>query len=153
MKPKIWVVDTWVLYRAAELSFDAQELLLNILARHSLAFDDRGHIEDEYLRCMRRTEREVGTRAGSRFIKQWFDKLAERKKRYFYSGQLQARHRRALERLRFDSSDMPFVAVCYRTPDKLLVSEDSDYNEAVKEYLNEEMGIQVLTIAEALSQT
>lgn len=153
MNPKIWVADTWVLYRAAELSFDAQELLLNILGRHFVAFDDRGHIEDEYLRCVSRTQRAPDTKTGSRWIKQWFEKLVERKKRYFYSGQLQARHRRALERLRFDPSDMPFVAVCYRTPNKLLVTEESDYNEAVKGYLNEEMVIQVLTIAEALSQT
>ena len=47
---------------------------------------------------------------------------------------------------------MPFVAVCYHTPDKLLVAEGSDYHEAIKEYLKDEMGVQVLTISEALQQ-
>jgi hypothetical protein len=70
-----------------------------------------------------------------------------------YSGQLQGNHRLSLQRLAFDPSDMPFVAVCYRTPDKLLVAEESDYTDAVKAYLSQSMGIQVLTIAQALEQT
>jgi hypothetical protein len=59
---------------------------------------------------------------------------------------------RGLLRLGFDPSDLPFVAVCYHTPDKLLVAEGSDYHEAIKEYLKDEMGVQVLTISEALQQ-
>jgi hypothetical protein len=42
------------------------------------------------------------------------------------------------------------VGVVSRTKDKFLVSEESDYNVAVKEYLNRQLGIRVLTVSEAL---
>jgi len=149
---KVWTIDTWVLYKAAELDFDAITLLSNVRTRHFVAFDYEGHIRSEYESCKRRTSRQQREYPGSTIIEKWLAELIRRKAIFNNSGLLQERHRQHLEQLKFDPSDMPFVAVCYRTPDKLLVAEESDYNETVTKYLRDQMGIQVLTISQALEQ-
>jgi predicted nucleic acid-binding protein len=39
--------------------------------------------------------------------------------------------------MKFDRSDLPFVAVAFQSKDKLLVSEDSDYTQKVCDYLQQ----------------
>lgn len=150
---KYWTIDTWVLYKAAELDTDAINFLSTVLRHHFICFDHEGHIEGQYESCKRRTSSRWRDYPGGTLISTWLVDVIRRKARYNYSGQLQDTHRQYLQDLAFDPSDMPFVAVCYRTPDKLLVAEESDYTSAVKVYLRERMEIQVLTISEALEQT
>ena len=63
-----------------------------------------------------------------------------------YCGILEDCHKVALKDLRFDQDDLPFVAVCSNSGSKKLVAEESDYNNKVKSYLKNKMGIDVLSI-------
>ena len=68
-----------------------------------------------------------------------------------YSGNLDNRHKEALKKLKFHNDDWPFVAVCACTKDKNLISEESDYNDKVKEYLQKKMEVHVLSIKDSLN--
>lgn len=136
-----WTLDTGVLYLAADADFQATHLLLEILhKRLNVAFDQEDHIIREYRECVRRTR--------SPLVRRWMEatmKLAVR-----FSGKLAHRHEEALSKLAFDRDDWPFVAVASRTEHKRLVSEDSDYTTAVREYLDKEMRVAVLGVADSL---
>lgn len=154
---KQWVIDTYVLYEAVNPDskdfFTAQRLLMMVLGRHRLALDFDGVILAQYDRCIKRTEREPGNL--SIWLKQWIQRVRNRDVIHYYDGRVPNRHRKALlsAPLKFDKDDLAFVGVAFRTPDKWLVSEDSDYTPAVKKYLTEKMGgIRVLTVVEAESQ-
>jgi hypothetical protein len=145
---KDWTIDTYVLYKAADVDYDAVEFLNRILReRHWVAFDHKRHIEKEYQDCLINAQRE--RKGGSEALKRWF-KTVVAKYAQKYSGELQERHQRGLEKMKFDRSDWPFVAVCSRTESKNLVSEDSDYTEGVKNYLQSKMSISVLSIQGSL---
>jgi hypothetical protein len=45
---------------------------------------------------------------------------------------------------------LPFVAVAFRSKDKLLVSEDSDYTQHVCGYLQQQLRVKVLALSQAL---
>jgi hypothetical protein len=45
---------------------------------------------------------------------------------------------------------LPFVAVAFRSKDKLLVSEDSDYTQHVCGYLQQQLQVKVLSLSQAL---
>ena len=68
-----------------------------------------------------------------------------------YSNSFAAKQREALvQTLHFDRSDIKFVAVASKTKEKYLVSEDSDYNTAIKNHLLTNLKIQVLDLANAI---
>jgi predicted nucleic acid-binding protein len=52
--------------------------------------------------------------------------------------------------MKFDRSDLPFVAVAFQSKDKLLVSEDSDYTQKVCDYLQQQLQVKVLSLSQAL---
>jgi predicted nucleic acid-binding protein len=52
--------------------------------------------------------------------------------------------------MKFDRSDLPFVAVASKSKDKLLVSEDSDYTQKVCNYLQQQLQVKVLSLSQAL---
>jgi predicted nucleic acid-binding protein len=52
--------------------------------------------------------------------------------------------------MKFDRSDLPFVAVAFQSKDKLLVSEDSDYTQHVCGYLQQQLRVKVLSLSQAL---
>jgi len=52
--------------------------------------------------------------------------------------------------MKFDRSDLPFVAVAFQSKDKLLVSEDSDYTQQVCDYLQQQLQVKVLALSQAL---
>lgn len=87
------------------------------------------------------------------FVGQWLREIYKVEGRIVYrDGNLSADHKYVLlGKLRFDQSDLPFVAVAAETTDRLLVSEESDYTTEVKEYLLTELGIRVLSIEKALA--
>ncbi len=137
-----WTIDTWVLYKVDEGNFDALDFLLAVLRHHKVVFDHERHIEQEYQRCLKRTR--------NRYLEEWFKRLITRQARVFYSGRLPNRHERALLRIKFDRSDLPFVGVAHRSKDKFLVSEDSDYTQQVCDYLQQQLQIKVLSLSRAL---
>jgi len=137
-----WTIDTWVLYKVDEGNFDALDFLLAVLRHHKVVFDHERHIEQEYQRCLKRTR--------NRYLEEWFKRLIARQARVFYSGRLPNRHERALLRMNFDCSDLPFVGVTHRSKDKLLVSEDSDYTQQVCDYLQQQLQVKVLSLPRAL---
>lgn len=142
---KDWTIDTYVLYKAADIEGDAIELLNQIRRkRHQITLDYEGHIEKEYKECLQ-YERNFGRDFVSKWFKEVIGKFAQ-----YCSGKLQKRHQIALQKRKFDRSDWPFVAVCSKTKSKKLVSEDSDYTENVKCYLQSEMAINVLSIRDSL---
>ena len=137
-----WTIDTWVLYKVDEGNFDALDFLLAVLRHHKVVFDHERHIEQEYQRCLKRTR--------NRYLEEWFKRLIARQARVFYSGRLPNRHERALLRMNFDRSDLPFVGVAHRSKDKLLISEDSDYTQQVCDYLQQQLQVKVLSLPRAL---
>lgn len=137
-----WTIDTWVLYKVDEGDFDALDFLLAVLRHHRVVFDYERHIEQEYQRCLKQTR--------NRYLEEWFKRLIARQARVFYSGGLPDRHKQALLRMKFDRSDLPFVAVASKSKDKLLVSEDSDYTQKVCNYLQQQLQVKVLSLSQAL---
>ena len=138
---KEWTIDTWVLYRAEE-DWNALTLLVLIAEHHCILFDQEGHIAREYESCLQRT--------GSLVLRNWLKRLRDRKAIIFRSGKLPSVHERALLRMNFDRSDLPFVSVAYRSKDKLLVSEDSDYTQQVCDYLQQQLQVKVSPLSQAI---
>ncbi len=148
MPPGEWVLDTWVLEIAQDIgdhrSLDALALLHELKSRHRIAVDHERRILGEYFRHA----------PGSCHAGQWLRIVVSRSDRMmFRDGRLAANYQDALlTELHFDPADLVFVGVSAQTPDKLLVSEESDYSEAVKKYLLDELGVTVLSIADALAR-
>jgi hypothetical protein len=137
-----WTIDTCILHHAADADPEAMHLLLEIMHRsHGVAFDQEGHIEKEYRGCLERKR--------NRLVAKWF-KVAVKKLAVLLSGKLDERHQRALTGLKLDPDDWPFAAVSSKTAGKKLVSEDSDYTVEVRQYLTHQMGVAVLSAADAL---
>jgi len=68
------------------------------------------------------------------------------------SGRVSAVHtRELLDRLSFDRSDLVFVGVAAEGPDRIIVSEDSDYSSEVRSYLLSEMGVAVVSVEDAIA--
>lgn len=145
---KDWTLDTYVLYKAAEVDYDAIALLNKIiLGGHLVAFDAEGHIEQEYRKCITKAQR--NRTPGCVALGKWF-KVVVNKLAFKCCGKLHTKHRNKLKKLRFDTSDWPFVAVCFRTACRRLVAEESDYTEEVIDCLKNDMEICVLCIKDSL---
>ncbi len=140
-----WVIDTCVLGISQDpgddRALDALGLLHSIKSSHKLAVNIRRQIPGEYFR-----HAPAKSHAG-----QWLRLMLSRAdKCNFYPANLAARHKRNLDGLGFDKSDVVFVATAAETADKLLVSEDSDYNPEVTKYLSEQIGVAVLDIRDSV---
>lgn len=146
---KDWTIDTFVLYEAGKGDWNAIAFLNSILTNEQrVTFDQNGHIEGEYRRCIGRLDSgQISTQNVERWLKHIKDKLAQ-----YFPGRLQRKHRVALDRIGFHNNDMPFVKVCQHTISKKLVSEDTHYNEDVKSYLLDNMKIEVIPIVDALAE-
>lgn len=141
-----WVIDTWVLRISTTPNTQgmcAISFLNEILRYHSIKLDFERKIDNEYKRHI-----QPGTHAAF-----WWEQIVRLSgKIHRYSSKLSSRHRRRLLSLAFDLSDLPFVSVASKGKDKLLVSEDSDYNKPVKEYLENHLKVRVLNLEEALEK-
>lgn len=141
-----WVLDTWVLRVAADVSddlaLDALALLREILEHHSIALDAEGHIWREYQRNI----------APKSHVEKWWALMVSRGRTVRCSGKLDRRpEEHLLESLKFHNDDLPFVGVACKTKSRLLVAEESDYTDQVAQYLKLELGVQVLGIRDALN--
>lgn len=151
-----WTIDSCVLYKAAEADEDANFLLLNILhKRHYISLDIEGLIEKEYRVCLERIQYQKKERdfkyKGSTLVKKWFRGIASKRTKKNFSSKLHKRHKKELEKLNFHKNDYPFIAVCAQTENKNLVTEDGIYKKAVKDYLQEKMGVHVLSIQDSIN--
>ena len=106
--------------------------------------DYGGEMEAQYRRNIDR----------SSYARRWLSYMASRTgKMTWFDGQLPNRHTNALlNLLGFDRDDLVFVAVASKGSSKLLVSEDSDYDEPVNKYLKDELGVTVYRIEGALTR-
>ena len=146
MKNCQWVVDTWVLETAEnpedDRALSAIAFLTEILENHCIAVDEEGEIVKEY---------HQGHIKPQTLVALWWALIQGRGKIYRYSKSFSKGHSQyLLQRLRFDPSDIKFVAIASKTGDKFLVSEDSHYTEAVQQYLRQPLGITVFSISDAL---
>lgn len=139
-----WTIDTYVLHKVAEVDLDASTLILNILLRQDkVVLDYEGHIVTEYKKCLFKTNNEL--------LQRWFIQIVSKSALWFSSKGL-IEHKQYLEnKLDFHKDDWPFVAVCSKSKSKMLVSEESDYTNKVKEYLCNKMKVSVLSIKESLN--
>lgn len=144
-----WVLDTWLLETAQDpslgkLSVDSLSALFEILRSHRIALDHGGEIRREYAKHIR-----TGLH-----VEEWWKLMVSRAGKIVWrAGNVPAEHRQMLLRtLRFDPSDIVFVGVAFEGPDKLLVSQDSDYTGQVREYVQIQMGVAVLDVDAALGR-
>jgi hypothetical protein len=146
--PEEWTIDTYVLYRAADFDWDAVELLNRTLrCNYRILFDHEGNIQNEYKKCLDKIRQEK--KSGSEHVEKWYCHIIGKCAK-LYKGRLSDIHERNLTKLESHQDDWPFMAVCSNSTDKLLVSEDSDYDEVIICYLEEEMEIKFFTIPNAL---
>lgn len=137
-----WTIDTWVLYEFSRYNDMAIEFIPAIKRKdHSIVIDSEGKIEGEYYRCFKKISCE-----SSIALKKWYKHISKR----IFSNALSRKCQKKLKDLEFDNDDRPFVSVCSKSSNKILVAEESDYNEKVKSYLFNEMKIKVLTVKDAL---
>lgn len=146
-----WTIDTVILYNCAREDLNASHFLLEILyKKKNVVFDKNDYIERQYKKCIKKTQKESRSYPGNSLIQKWFiavvNKLAVKN-----IGYLQAEHKKALMKLDFHDDDLPFVAACHCSNDKRLVSQDSDYNTDVNDYLKSKMSINVLSIEGAIN--
>lgn len=143
-----WVLDTFVLYEAGNLRDDAIYILSAIREKGVyVVVDFEGHIESEYRRSISRL-RQDGAQ-GYDYVSRWIQYVIATRV-YRFSGKLSRRHRNhLLDKLEFDINDIPFVAVCSNSLSKRLVAHDSDYDEEVRAYINDKLGVHVLSMTQA----
>lgn len=147
MKGSQWVIDTCVLKISIAPStkgMQAISFLNEILRHHSIKLDQERRIEQEYKKHIQR-----GTHVAC-----WWEQIVRLAgKIHRYSSNFPSKHKEhLLRKLNFDLSDLPFVSVASKGKDKLLVSEDSDYNKSVQAYLRNHLKVQVLSLEEALEK-
>jgi hypothetical protein len=141
-----WVLDTWALKIAQDCnhakSLQVLTLLEQIKQEHRITIDHGRRVLTEYF----------NNTPGNTHAGQWLKLMLSRSNKLFFrTGRLSNHHESELiDGLKFDRSDLVFVALASEGPDKLLVAEESDYTPEVKQYLASELGISVLTIEEAL---
>jgi len=146
---RCWTVDTCVLYDFVYGNYDAFYFLHGITIKNDkVALDHEKYIETEYQTCIKKNRAE--NKFVRDFISKWFTTIVSRCV-IKYCGDLDIKHKKALKKLNFHNKDLPFVAVCKQTKDKILVSKDSGYNDKVKEYLQEKMEVHVLSIQDSLN--
>lgn len=143
-----WVLDTWLLEIGQDVrdprSLEALALLQEIKSRHRIAVDYGRKILREYF----------DHASGDSHVGQWLRVVVTRSDKVMWrTGNIPSRHRQELrEELRFDASDLVFVGVALEGSDRLIVSQESDYSPEVKAYLQDQMGIRVLSVREALER-
>jgi predicted nucleic acid-binding protein len=141
MNMQQWVVDTWVLEKCNDFSsgicVDCTAFLSAILENGRLCVDIEGEILEEYDRYIQ----------PHTFLSHWRHRMVREKGQIsFFSNKLSNKcEQHLLKNLHFHSDDIMFVAVASKTKDKLLVSGDSDYNENVCEYLNNQLSVTVVS--------
>ena len=136
-----WVVDTRVLAKCNDTDcvdcVDCTGFLHKLLIEGKLCLDPEEEIVTEYNRYIKPRS----------YLFWWWHKMIGQAGHLSYcSSKLSIKHKnRLVNDLGFHDDDIKFVGVATRSADKLLVSGDSDYNQAICEYLMNEFGVRVMT--------
>lgn len=141
-----WVIDTYVLYQAADYILTAQHFLTSISLKpqHKVAVDLGRCILRQYEKCFKRTKNK------NEFPQKWWRRIKDTSNKLtFRHGKVSNRCNKHLQDLCCHNDDFPFIGVASRTKDKLLVTEDSDYTSEIRKYLKKELLVQVMSIEEA----
>jgi len=148
-----WTIDTWVLYLAGEANWDSLHFLTGVQHKESTAvFDTEGEIERQYRRCMKNMRKEPSSYLAYRIVERWLVDVVNKGRILKYSGKLPSKHKRKLDKLKFDNDDHAFVGACSRSSSKRLVAEESDYTQEVRQYLEQEMQVTVHSVDSAISE-
>jgi hypothetical protein len=151
-----WVIDTCIFYFSCgfvdssekadfskkiidlELTENAQELLRIIRNKDTLILDLEGEIEDEYYRCLKRVH--------SPYLEIWLEYMNSTSgKIKRISSNILPQEQIKLNELNFHTDDIPFLGTGKNSIDKIIVSNDTDYNkdEDIEEYIMRQLNISV----------
>lgn len=138
-----YVIDTCILVEAnnndMKRAFHFMKLLIEIFENHDLCLDNKREILREYERNGIYKE----------FTGVWFKNMQRAAKIVYVRKKIERKQKRELTRLKFDAHDFKFVATA-NACGKQIISDDSDYNEMIIQYLWKEMEIKVLHSDEKL---
>ena len=136
-----WVLDCCVLENCNEENcnhehyFNCISLLIKIKDSDGICMDDKNQILKEYLDHIR----------PNTFLSKWWKLITTTTgKMYFCSSHLPKRHIAKLSKLQFHNDDLKYVGTTYNSPDRNLVTFESDYNTEIVDYLGAECNINVL---------
>ncbi|MBU7047783.1 MAG: PIN domain-containing protein [Theionarchaea archaeon] len=130
-----YVIDTCILVEAnkdMKRAFQTMRLLMAVLERHRMCLDTGREILKEY--------EKNGIYEGFSGI--WFKNMQREAKIDYVKKKIEKRQKKELIKLKFDKNDIKFVATA-NTCGNRIISDDSDYNDKVIQYLKERMGITV----------
>ena len=145
------VIDTSILYECANINGTAIYLLENYIRKNIfICFDFEEKILSEYKKCFIKIKKAKSP--GEKFLQKWFSKISSKLIKQ-YSGNLTQKQKQDLKDLSFHNDDYVFVGVAIKSISKIIISEDSDYNESVKNYLSKVLNILVDNIESAAKKT
>ena len=138
---RVFTIDTEILKAATddddERYGQAIGLCEDIAEAHRIGLDHDDAIHREYAPWLN----------ASKYLTKWYWKIRNRGRACFCHGCLPAPHTSCLlEGLKFHDDDLKFVAVAYNSGHGILVAEESDYTDAVREYLAQELRVTVFSI-------
>jgi len=140
-------VDTNVVVYAIEQGDpDACEFLHGHMRRNRIVLDLEEHIHQEYQRQFKNKGQ-----SERRFWKWWIDVSSKADRCVRYTSKPYADDKEKFVRVGFSPKDWKFAAVCSRSADKILVSEDTDFN-CVREYLENKRGVSIKKVDQILSE-
>jgi len=140
-------VDTHVVVYAIEQGDpDACEFLHGHMRRNKIVLDHEACIHQEYQRQFKdkgQSER--------RFQKWWVDVSSKAERYVRYTSKPYGDDKEEFVRVGFSPKDWKFAAVCSRSADKILVSEDTDF-DCVREYLEKKRGVSIKKVDQILTE-
>jgi len=137
-------VDTNVVVFAIEDGeVNACAFLYECVTKNVLVLDHEQEIDKEY------RGRFKGSMHNKRFEKWWMQVSARADRHVRYTNKVMAEDRQEFVRVRFSEKDWKFAGVCIRSADKILVSEDTDF-DCVRQYLEKKRGVSIKNINQIL---
>lgn len=147
-----WVLDAWVLARAADERApdrDALELLDLIYRVCDTVLLDGWHgpVSSEYRR------RALPRGAVARWLKRMVSSQNPVKVHCLTDVQVDEGHcKHLIGHLHFHDDDIPYLALASRASDRLLVAQESDYTQSVVAYVRNALGVTVVSVREAVAE-
>jgi hypothetical protein len=133
-----WVVDTCVI-ESSNNSYcteyiDCVSLLMRIKDSDGICLDAYGEIENEYEPYLR-----------TPLTQKWWQIMRfTQGKVYTCSHHLYNRHVKKLDEMKFHDDDLKFVGTAFNSPDRKIITHDSDYRPEIVDYLSKNCNIDVI---------
>jgi predicted nucleic acid-binding protein len=138
---RTFIVDTNILVIAQDLNHEnfhsAVRLIFTLYDKcNKIGYNDK--IMEEYRKHIH-----------APFIQKWFtDNFRMNKFKYIHCSNIE---KPLLKKLKIDPDDIKFIEVAKSCPDKIIITEDSDFNVDVKSVLRD-INIEIWNIREALEK-